>query len=99
MAKYEPRPIDTSKVQLPKGLTKLLEQLAEHNHEVWATQRMQDGWKLGAARDDKKKLHPCLVPYAELPESEKDYDRNTVLEVLKAITALGYRIQTCSIKK
>jgi RyR domain-containing protein len=99
MAKYTPRPINTAEIKLPKGLKKLLEQLAEHNHDVWATQRMRDGWKIGETRDDNKKRHPCLLPYAELPESEKDYDRNTVLEVIKAIMALGYRIQPDSISE
>ena len=92
MAKYTPRPIDTSQVALPASLLELLEQLAEHNHDIWAQQRMDDGWKHGAKRDDAKKRHPCLIPYAKLPESEKDYDRNTAIEVLKAINALGYRI-------
>jgi hypothetical protein len=93
MAKYKPRPINTADVKLPKSLQPLLEQLAEHVHETWAMQRIKDGWTLGRTRDDKKKRHPCLVPYADLPESEKEYDRNTALESLKAITALGYRIR------
>jgi len=93
MAKYTPQPIDTSRIKLPKDLIELLEQLAEHNHDVWATQRLNDGWTFGAARDDKKKRHPCLVAYSDLAESEKEYDRHTVLGVLKAITALGYRIE------
>ena len=47
---------------------------------------------LTARRDDEKKTHPCLVPYEELPEIEKDYDRNTAIGTLKLIQALGFDI-------
>lgn len=89
---YEPNPIDTSGVSLPEQLHELVEILAEHNHDIWARQRMAEGWRWGEQRDDAKKLHPDLVPYADLTEGEKQYDRNSVLESLKAILALGYTI-------
>lgn len=89
---YEPKPIDTSAIQLPEGLTALIEKLAEHNHDIWAKGRIKDGWTYGDKRDDAKKHHPCLVPYSDLPESEKEYDRNTAMESIKAIAVLGYRI-------
>ncbi|MCA1818241.1 MAG: Ryanodine receptor Ryr [Acidobacteria bacterium] len=91
-ADYAPEPIDTSRVRLDAELLALCERLAKNNHEVWARQRIRDGWRYGRARDDARKEHPSLVPYEELPESEKEYDRNTVLETLKATAALGYRI-------
>ena len=43
-------------------------------------------------RDDANKLTPCMVEYDELPESEKEYDRNTSLETIKLILKLGYTI-------
>ncbi|MBI2421571.1 MAG: Ryanodine receptor Ryr [Candidatus Hydrogenedentes bacterium] len=89
---YQPQPIDTAAVNLPAALETLTEQLARHNHDVWAQGRMAEGWAYGPARDDSKKLHPCLVAYEELPDSEKDYDRRTALETLRAIVTLGYRI-------
>jgi hypothetical protein len=89
---YEPNPIDTRGATLPEALDALRERLAEHNHDVWARQRMADGWTYGPARDDARKQHPDLVPYAALGEAEKVYDRNSVDETLKAIVALGYRI-------
>jgi hypothetical protein len=70
----------------------LTERLAEHSHDVWAQQRMADGWTYGPKRDDATKKHPDLIPYAELPEPEKEYDRKAAMETLKAIIALGYRI-------
>jgi ryanodine receptor 2 len=93
MTAYEPRPIHTSKVGLSEDLLQLTEQLAENAHDNWAKLRMAQGWTWGPARDDKAKKHPCLVPYAELPDSEKQYDRDTAMETLKAIIALGYRIE------
>jgi hypothetical protein len=89
---YEPKPIDTSEVELSPEIEKLTERLAENSHDQWARQRIKDGWKYGPRRDDAKKEHPCLIPYAELPESEKEYDRNSAMETLKAIMAMGYRI-------
>lgn len=85
--------IDTSHVELPPSLQDLLERLARRVHEVWAVQRRQEGWSYGLTRDDAGRKHPCLVPYDELPESEKEYDRRTAAETLKAVIALGYRIE------
>lgn len=90
---YTPSPADTSGVVLPEGLEALVESLAENVHEVWAKSRMDQGWTYGPERNDALKQHPGLVPYADLPEAEKDYDRNTALGTLKLIVGLGYRIE------
>jgi len=92
MSTYQPKPLDTNHIQLSSDLSELLERLSENAHDVWATQRMKEGWTYGPKRDDSQKKHPCLVPYADLPESEKEYDRKTSGETLKAVIALGYRI-------
>ena len=89
---YSPDPIDTSSVSLGPELMRLAERLAENTHDVWARERIAQGWKYGPSRRDDIKEHPCLVPYAQLSEAEKDYDRNTALETLKLILALGYKI-------
>jgi len=89
---YEPRPIDTSAVTLPPDIEELTEKLAENAHEVWAVTRLGQGWTYGPQRDDARKEHPCLVPYKDLPEAEKVYDRKTALETLRLILALGYTI-------
>jgi len=89
---YKPQPIDTLRVTLTEEIRKLTELLAKNAHDIWAKQRLAEGWKYGARRDDAKKEHPCLVSYEELPESEKEYDRNAAMETLKAILALGYKI-------
>lgn len=92
MKPYTPKPIDTKDVVLVPELLELTEQIAENVHENWAAGRLKEGWTYGEKRDDVKKTTPCLVPYDELPESEKEYDRNTAIETLKLIVALGYRI-------
>jgi len=92
MSAYKPQPIDTAQVVLPPALTALTERLAENAHENWAQERMAQGWQHGPRRDDDKKQHPCLVPYADLPDSERVYDRRSAMETLKAIMSLGYKI-------
>jgi hypothetical protein len=89
---YKPNPIDTTKISLSSDIMALSEILAKNTHEVWASGRIAEGWTYGDVLDDIKKKHPCLVPYEELPESEKDYDRATSLESLKVILSLGYAI-------
>lgn len=89
---YIPQPIDTEGTSLPKELSDLIEKMAKNVHELWAQERMQQGWTYGAQRDDAKKQHPCLVPYEELPEREKAYDRNTAVGTLKLILSLGFKI-------
>lgn len=90
---YTPKPIDTSGIELPKEITELTEKIAENVHENWAVERIADGWIYGEKRDDEKKTTPCLVPYDELPEREKDFDRITAMQSIKTILALGYKIE------
>jgi ryanodine receptor 2 len=90
--KYTPQPIDTTDVKLPKELEQLVEQMSKNVHEVWAESRIKQGWTYGEKRSDELKTHPCLIPYEELLEVEKDYDRNTAVGTLKLILKLGFKI-------
>lgn len=90
---YIPQPIDTNDVVLPEELSQLAEQMAKNVHEIWAQTRIAQGWTFGSERNDAEKKHPCLVPYEELPEEEKVYDRNTSIETLKFIVSNGYEIK------
>lgn len=89
---YIPKPVNTGYVELPEELLPLIEEMAKNVHEVWAQNRINEGWSYGPERDDAKKEHPCLVPYKELPESEKEYDRATSQETLKLILKSGFSI-------
>jgi hypothetical protein len=90
---YRPQPIDNSHIQLSPALQELIEMLARNNHELWAKRRMEEGWTYGPARDDKAKTSPVLVPYEELAESEKQYDRENAIETIRTIIALGGRVE------
>ena len=90
---YIPEPMDLSLVDLPESLIQLSERIAENVHQVWAKARIDEGWTYGEKRDDIHKKHPCLVPYDELPEEEKEYDRNTAMNTIKMVKKLGFRIE------
>lgn len=92
MKQYKPKPIDTKDIVLPTELNNLIEEMSKNVHEVWAETRISQGWTYGEERNDAEKKHPCLVPYEELSEEEKRYDRNTSLETLKLIIKLGFKI-------
>jgi hypothetical protein len=92
-SEYKPHPVDTSSIELDQDLRGSLEALAQNNHEVWAQARAAEGWKYGPERNDARMEHPGLVPYEQLSEAEKDIDRETVIQTLKAATALGLDIR------
>jgi RyR domain len=89
---YEPKPVDAARVVLTPEILELTERLAENAHDIWGAKRIAEGWTLGPKKDGELMQTPLLVPYGELPESEKQYDRDIALATLKAIIALGYRI-------
>lgn len=92
MNNYVPKPIDLSDVELSEELNDLREAIAENAHEVWAENRMAEGWKYGPQRDDALKQTPDMVPYSQLPESEKNYDREMAVKTIKLLIKLGYDI-------
>lgn len=87
----EDKPADPNEA-LPAGLSSLIEKLAEHVHDTWMEGRRREGWIYGKSRDDRLRTHPGMVPYEDLPDSEKEYDRRTALATIRAIHAFGYRI-------
>ena len=89
---YIPQPIDTSKIELPKELNGFVEVISKNVHEVWAQTRISQGWTYGTERNDELKQHPCLIPYEQLSEEEKEYDRNTAIGTLKLIMSMGFKI-------
>ena len=92
MSTYKPTPVDTNDVALSPQLMELAEKMAENVHDVWAIARINEGWSYGPERDDRQKTNPCLVPYPQLPESEKQYDRETALTTLRLIIKMGFDI-------
>ena len=90
MKTYTPKPIDLSDVELTEDLNELREAIAENAHEVWAENRYAEGWRYGVQRNDVLKLHPDMVPYSQLPEGEKEYDREMAMKTIKLLKKLGY---------
>lgn len=89
---YLPNPIDTTDIVLSEDLLALTEKIAANVHDVWAAGRIAEGWAYGEEKNVELKTTPCLVPYDDLPESEKDFDRNTAMETLRLIVKMGYKI-------
>lgn len=89
---YNPQPINVEDIDLDTDLEDLTEAIAENAHDIWARARMDGGWIYGPIRDDAKKHHPDLVPYAQLPDSEKEYDRIMAMNTLRLVKRLGYDI-------
>ncbi len=90
---FEATTMDTSWVELSDDILELTELLAMNVHAHWASRRLAEGWTYGTERNDLRKETPVLVPYEDLPEAEKEYDRKTALETLKTIISLGYSIE------
>lgn len=90
---YEPSPIALDDVTLDDDLTELQEAIAENAHEIWAKNRTSQGWTYGPERNDPQKQTPDMVPYCNLPESEKLYDREMAMQTLKLVKKLGFEIK------
>ena len=89
---YTPKPIDTANIELPSEIKRLTERLAASTHDVWAVGKIGKGYRFGEVTSDEDKTHTDLIPYEDLTEEKKDTDRQTAMETLKAIYALGYKI-------
>ena len=87
---YEPQVPTTEELdRAAEVMAEAVEAIAEVNHDQWATDRIADGWRYGPQRDDEKKLHPDLVPYDDLPEGEKLYDRNAAKAIVAELMRRG----------
>lgn len=87
---YDPHPMDLSDVELDEDLLELTEIIAENTHEIWGLARKEEGIVWGPVNDATH--NKDMVPYCDLPESEKDYDRNTAMMALKLAKKLGFRV-------
>lgn len=89
---YLPHPIDVSDIDLDEDLMELSEAIAENAHEIWADKRYKEGWRYGPQRDDVLLQHPDMIPYSELTEGEKYYDRDMALNTIRLVRKLGFNI-------
>ena len=93
MVEYNPKKFDVNVVDFPAALNPLVEMLAKAVHDTWAAERISAGWVYGPERNDAEKTHPCLVPYEDLPDSEREYDRQTARTTIAMLLAQGCRIE------
>jgi len=89
---YDPQPIFVDDVDLSPELIELGEAIAENAHEIWAKKRKDEGWTWGPERNDERKENPDMLPYSDLPEQEKDYDRHMAMETLRLVQKIGFKI-------
>jgi len=80
------------KVARPSFKTSEIEGLAEMEHGRWVVERLESGWKFGSKRDALNKMSPFLVPWNDLPEGVKEYDRKAVLNWPKIFAQAGLEI-------
>jgi len=90
---YNPKLIDLAHVDLPDFMDELCEAIAENAHDTWAWERQSEGWTYGPVRNDEKLETPDMIPYRDLPDSEKQYDRVMAFDTLRLLIALGYKIE------
>uniref|UniRef100_A0A3P8SE98 Ryanodine receptor 3 n=1 Tax=Amphiprion percula TaxID=161767 RepID=A0A3P8SE98_AMPPE len=91
-ASFIPTPVDTSQIVLPPHLDNIRDKLAENIHELWGMNKIELGWTYGKVRDDNKRQHPCLVDFAKLPETERNYNLQMSSETLKTLLSLGCHV-------
>ena len=91
LREYEPQPIDVSEFPLEGELLELIDAIAENNHEIWAKDRKKEGIVYGPVRDEKH--NPDMLPYSDLPKTERDYDRKAAQGILELVQRLGYKIE------
>lgn len=96
---YDPCPVFLDDVELDEDLLDLTEAIAENAHDVWGLARKNEGWRYGKENCLKDKTNPDMVPYCDLPESEKQYDRDMAIMTLKLAKKLGFRVSRYSKNK
>uniref|UniRef100_A0AAX7TRD1 Ryanodine receptor 3 n=1 Tax=Astatotilapia calliptera TaxID=8154 RepID=A0AAX7TRD1_ASTCA len=89
---YKPAPLELSDVRLNAGQEVLVDKLAENAHNVWAKDRIKQGWTYGIQQDLKSRRNPRLVPYALLDERTKKSNRDSLREAIRTMVGYGYEI-------
>ncbi len=89
---YQPKPERFEHIKMPEEVQNVLEAAARNIHEVWAENKLKEDWRYGEALDYEKKTHPSLIPYEQLPERQKLYDRETAMYTIKFLLNTGFQI-------
>ncbi|CAG00547.1 unnamed protein product, partial [Tetraodon nigroviridis] len=90
---YKPAPLDLNHVKLTPNQNTLVERLAENGHNVWARDRVRQGWTYSIVQDIVNRRNPRLVPYNLLDEKTKKTNRDTVCSAVRTLIGYGYNIE------
>ncbi|KAM6961301.1 ryanodine receptor 3 [Aplochiton taeniatus] len=90
---YKPTPLDLSEVRLTLAQESLVDRLAENAHNVWAKDRVKQGWTYGIQQDVRSKRNPRLVPYALLDERTKKSNRDRLREAIRTLIGYGCNVE------
>lgn len=90
---YIAKPVDLSEVNLPDEVLELTEYIAENAHEEWSKQRLEEGWVYGPQTDKEHLISADLIPYCELLDKEKQYDRKMAMDTFRLLYKMGYVIE------
>lgn len=89
---YKPAPLDLSAITLNVKMEELVDQLSENTHNLWAKERIQQGWTYGLNEDPDMFRSPHLVPYGKVDEAIKKANRDTASETVRTLLVYGYVI-------
>ncbi|MFT7807285.1 ryanodine receptor 2 isoform X1 [Arapaima gigas] len=90
---YKPAPMDLSHVKLSSTQEAMVDKLAENAHNVWARDRIRQGWTYGIQQDVKNRRNPRLVPYALLDERTKKSNKDSLREAVRTLLGYGYNLE------
>uniref|UniRef100_W5KV56 Ryanodine receptor 2b (cardiac) n=1 Tax=Astyanax mexicanus TaxID=7994 RepID=W5KV56_ASTMX len=91
---YRPAPVDQSGISLSAGQEALVEALTENEHNLWARERIRQGWSYATQLDVKGKRSPQLVPFSLLEERIKCCSREAARDALGTLLGLGYAVES-----
>ncbi|XP_033608233.1 ryanodine receptor isoform X6 [Cryptotermes secundus] len=89
---YKPAPLDLGAITLTPKMEELVDQLAENTHNLWAKERIQQGWTYGLNEDSDMKRSPHLVPYSKVDDAIKKANRDTASETVRTLLVYGYNL-------
>uniref|UniRef100_A0A3Q1EA25 Ryanodine receptor 2 n=1 Tax=Acanthochromis polyacanthus TaxID=80966 RepID=A0A3Q1EA25_9TELE len=90
---YKPAPLDLSHIKLTSTQEAMVDKLAENAHNVWARDRIRQGWTYGIQQDVKNRRNPRLVPYALLDERTKKSNKDSLREAVRTLLGYGYNLE------
>ncbi|XP_061823096.1 ryanodine receptor 2 isoform X12 [Nerophis lumbriciformis] len=90
---YKPAPLDLGHIKLTSTQEAMVDKLAENAHNVWARDRIRQGWTYGIQQDVKNRRNPRLVPYSLLDGRTKKSNKDSLREAVRTLLGYGYNLE------